>query len=171
MNDNNIYSPPQADLLEPLTEENASSQEHLATRWARFWASIIDSILSAVALFSILYVTGYMEAGLSGQLSVVGHIILGLMGLAIFVLLHGYLLATRGQSIGKYCLGTRIVSVHTNKILPLRKILIVRVLPLTIVGSIPVVGQFLILLNCLFIYRADRRCLHDLLAGTRVVKV
>jgi uncharacterized RDD family membrane protein YckC len=36
---------------------------------------------------------------------------------------------------------------------------------------IPIFGLFFVLADTLMIFRADRRCLHDLMAGTRVVKV
>jgi uncharacterized RDD family membrane protein YckC len=39
------------------------------------------------------------------------------------------------------------------------------------VALIPVIGGFLPLVDVLFIFRHDRRCIHDLLAGTNVVKV
>jgi uncharacterized RDD family membrane protein YckC len=39
-----------------------------------------------------------------------------------------------------------------------------------LIGSIPVVGAAYSLVDICFIFRDDRRCLHDLLAGTKVVK-
>ena len=36
---------------------------------------------------------------------------------------------------------------------------------------IPVIGSFLGLLDVLFIFRQDRRCLHDMVAGTEVISL
>ena len=44
-----------------------------------------------------------------------------------------------------------------------------RYLPFWVVGQVWVIGPILSLANPLFIFREDRRCLHDLLAGTKVV--
>ena len=38
-----------------------------------------------------------------------------------------------------------------------------------LVAQIPYIGAFLILADVLCIFREDRRCLHDHLAGTRVI--
>lgn len=36
---------------------------------------------------------------------------------------------------------------------------------------IPVIGQYISILNYLFVFRKNRRCLHDLIAGTQVINV
>jgi hypothetical protein len=46
-----------------------------------------------------------------------------------------------------------------------------RLLPLWLVQMIPVIGSFLGLLDVLFIFRQDRRCLHDMIAGTEVISL
>jgi uncharacterized RDD family membrane protein YckC len=40
-----------------------------------------------------------------------------------------------------------------------------------ILGSLPYVGSCYGLLDILFIFGADRRCIHDLIAGTKVVRL
>ena len=52
---------------------------------------------------------------------------------------------------------------------PLWRLLALRYLPLQAVGQIPILGVVVGLLNPLLIFRADRRCLHDHIAGTKVV--
>ena len=49
------------------------------------------------------------------------------------------------------------------KLLGLRYVLVMLVM------AIPIIGQLLGLADALFIFRSDRRCVHDLLAGTKVV--
>ena len=39
-----------------------------------------------------------------------------------------------------------------------------------LLGWVPRAGSFLGLADILFIFRRDRRCLHDLLAGTKVIE-
>ena len=48
--------------------------------------------------------------------------------------------------------------------------LVVRCATAMYVGVIPFLGRLLSLIDLLLIFRDDKRCGHDLLAGTRVVK-
>ncbi|MNT88741.1 RDD family protein [compost metagenome] len=52
----------------------------------------------------------------------------------------------------------------------LGNLLLKRYLVWWLLAYIPVVGMLVVLVDYLFIFRADRRCLHDLAAGTRVVQ-
>ncbi|MEA2700447.1 MAG: hypothetical protein QOI66_4718, partial [Myxococcales bacterium] len=40
-----------------------------------------------------------------------------------------------------------------------------------IISAIPYLGGLYALVDALFIFRDDRRCIHDLIAGTRVIAV
>ncbi len=44
-----------------------------------------------------------------------------------------------------------------------------RYLPTQVIVAIPVVGALYALVDALFIFGAEQRCLHDLIAGTKVV--
>ena len=46
-----------------------------------------------------------------------------------------------------------------------------RYFPLAVIAQIPFAGGIFSLIDCLFIFREDRRCIHDLIAGTKVVDV
>ena len=79
-----------------------------------------------------------------------------------------YLLHTKGQTIGKMLVGVRIVDVNSGQILPITKVIGLRVLPTWM-------GHFLTcgiggLIDSLFIFRDDQRCVHDLIAQTKVVQ-
>ena len=50
------------------------------------------------------------------------------------------------------------------------KLILLRYLPLALISPITFPGMVLWLLDVLFIVRKDRRCLHDLVAGSVVVK-
>jgi uncharacterized RDD family membrane protein YckC len=91
------------------------------------------------------------------------------MGVAAFLAINGWLLATRGQTIGKMLLGLRIVrsdgsAASAGKVIGLRYGLC------WLLAFIPLVGGLFGLIDALMIFRADRRCLHDLIADTIVVK-
>ena len=93
-----------------------------------------------------------------------------LIGFAAFVILHGRFLKTDGQTIGKKLVGIRIVDLN-DQILPLQGVIGKRYLPIVIAGLVPLVGQILTLVDVLFIFGSSKRCLHDYIAGTKVIGV
>ena len=63
----------------------------------------------------------------------------------------------------------KIVNLHGD-IPPIKDIILLRHVVVMLITHIPVVGVLIWLADILFIFRCDKRCLHDHLAGTRVVK-
>lgn len=162
-----IYQPPKADIGKPPSPEELV----LAGRDRRFTAALIDGLLSLVVTIPLMYFVGVFDAVAQGR--VLGPretILLAMAGLVIFLLMHGRLLAQHGQTIGKRMLGIRIVDLEGNTP-PLGRLIGLRYLPLWVAASIPIIANIVPLVDALFIFRADRRCLHDLVAGTRVVEV
>jgi uncharacterized RDD family membrane protein YckC len=163
MDEDNVYSPPAADL-------EISQGSILASRWARLAGSLVDGIVSMIILGPVMYFTGFWERAMSGEVPILDTIIYGLLGLVVYLVLNGYLLSKHGQTIGKLVLGTKIISVETNEILPLWKVFVVRYLPLAVLANLPLIGPLIVMIDSLFIFRKDKRCVHDLIAGTKVIK-
>jgi uncharacterized RDD family membrane protein YckC len=166
MNDDNPYAPPRA----PVADEASNSQE-LAGRGARLAAAIIDGIILGFIVWPFAVSTDYLNRATQGQVTMSDLLQISLVGLIGFLVLHGYLLHKYGQTIGKRLLGIRIVSASDGELVSLGKIFGLRYVPIQIAGIIPVIGNILPLVDVLFIFREDRRCLHDFIAGTKVVKV
>ncbi|RDZ28847.1 RDD family protein [Lysobacter silvisoli] len=168
--DENPYRSPQAALAEPV----AVPAGQLADRIVRLAASILDTIILMVVFMPIAYFGGYfqqvMDNAASGrQFMPIGVTVLwSCIGFAVFVLLQGYPLHTRGQTWGKRICKIRIVDLDGNKP-SLGHLLLRRYLPVNVVAAIPLVGMLGTLVDTLLIFREDRRCGHDLIAGTRVV--
>ena len=91
-----------------------------------------------------------------------------MVGQALFLILNGMLLAKHGQTIGKAIIGVKIVDTQQNAV-GFAKLYVLRYLTIVFISMIPVVGSLLNLLNILFIFGKERRCLHDRIAGTIVV--
>ncbi len=91
----------------------------------------------------------------------------GLIGLLVYQI---RLLSSEGQTWGKKTMKIRIVLYETGEIPSLGKSLGIRVFVNNLIGSIPVVGPIYSIADPLFIFGAERRCLHDLMAGTKVVE-
>ena len=91
-----------------------------------------------------------------------------LISQAIFLIVNGYFLAKKGQTIGKLAMGIKIVDLNGN--LPgMSSMFGLRYILVNAIGSIPLVGGLFSLVDALFIFAKDRRCLHDHIAGTRVI--
>ncbi len=166
MNEDNRYAPPQA----PVSDANLDEGE-LAGRGTRLIAAILDGILLGLIIWPYAMSSDYWARATQGQVGTSDLLQLSLVSLIGFLVLHGYLLHKHGQTIGKRLLGIRIVSATDGQLVSLGKIFGLRYVPIQLVSIVPIVGNILPLVDVLFIFREDRRCLHDLIAGTKVVKV
>jgi uncharacterized RDD family membrane protein YckC len=93
-------------------------------------------------------------------------VILGSVALLIIQLV---LLTTQGQTIGKKMMSIRIARYDDDGLPGFVKAVLLRGIVPGLMGSVPVIGGIFALVNILFIFRDDRRCIHDLIAGTHVV--
>jgi len=167
----------QSNYETPATTSEAAgtpSGPELAGRGRRFGAYLIDSIIAGIVLVAVAYfnpgplgvtMLDIMRDPMTQQMSTAGSI--GF--LIIFMAINSYLLVTKGQTLGKRMLGIRIVDAASNGAATAVKLLGLRYVLVLLVMAIPMIGQLLGLIDVLFIFRSDRRCVHDLLAGTKVV--
>lgn len=162
MSSENPYAPPDSDVT-------VSDPVDLASRGARLGGAIIDTIIAMTIIFPAMIVSGYWERAMAGDSAAADAVLLGVLGMVGFLVLNGYLLAKHGQTIGKRLVKTRIVSFADDQILSFGKVIGLRYVPVWVASQIPGIGAILGLVDTLFIFRKDRRCIHDLIAGTRVV--
>ena len=73
------------------------------------------------------------------------------------------------EKLGKMATKIQIVGIQDDRIIPLGRLVGLRIIPVWVVSVIPVIGSFIPLVDALFIFRKDRRCVHDLIAGTHVI--
>lgn len=95
-------------------------------------------------------------------------VVITLFEWSLFVALNGHLLNSYGQTIGKRIVGTKIVTLDGH-VPPLYKSLVQRYFAFEMVGFVPIIGAAIQIADKLAIFRNDRRCFHDHLAGTIVV--
>jgi uncharacterized RDD family membrane protein YckC len=163
----NPYAPPSADLTPP---EASTDAVPLATRGRRLGAAILDTLLMLAIQVPVLIAAGYFEAARQGQVGVGGTLAASLFGMVVYLAINGYLLAKRGQTVGKRLLNIQIVGIRDERIIPFGRVIGLRVAPIWAVSLIPAIGSLLAVVDALFIFRKDRRCLHDLIASTHVVE-
>jgi uncharacterized RDD family membrane protein YckC len=142
---------------------------NLASRWKRLGGSFIDGLISMVIIAPIMLATGVLQRVFRGEDMTFGQqATFFAVGWVVFLILNGYLLRNRGQTIGKAAVKTKIVDLSGN--LPnFGKIVVFRYLILGLIAQIPIGGTVAVFVNPLFIFGKERRCLHDYMAGTRVV--
>jgi len=167
MDDQNPYRSPDAVVAE-------ISDGELAERGTRLGAAIVDTLILLVILGPLMFFGGYwsgaMAAAERGQQVGLGTTLMwAAIGFGVFVLVQFVPLNATGQTWGKKVLGIKIVDLAGAKP-PIGRLLGARYLPMQLVGNVPFVGPVLAIVNVLLIFRGDRRCGHDLIAGTQVVK-
>jgi uncharacterized RDD family membrane protein YckC len=171
--DQGTFNPYQAPGEDREVERVAAGQVPLvlATRGSRLGASIIDALLAIIIVGPLQYVTGvYDDFPNATKPSPLQTVLWSAGGLVLFVLMHGYFLRKNGQTVGKRLLRIRIADVTDGSTPALDRLLLWRVLPVHLVVLLPYVGVLASLVDALFIFRRDQRCLHDHSARTIVVQ-
>ena len=165
MQDSNPYSAPAAAVADIAP---AGAQE-LAGRGLRLGGAIIDGLILLVILIPMMFVGGYFSGIMSGQEpSLATKLMWAAFGFVIFVLVQGYPLSQSAQTWGKKALKMKIVDLEGRQP-SLGTLLGKRYLPVQALGAVPYIGPLFGFVNVLFIFGEERRCIHDLIAGTRVV--
>jgi uncharacterized RDD family membrane protein YckC len=174
-NQGNPYAPPSSDLnlgtIPPLREGE------LAERGTRLVAQMMDGLLALLVLLP-----GMLEGFRSGAFRDSSNLAFfrnfGASGAGMFsgvawiglLLLQAYLVTIRGQSLAKGWLGIKIVKVDGSPVKFVSGVLLRHWLVLAL-QYVPGLNGAVALGDALFIFRKDRRCLHDLIAGTRVIQL
>jgi uncharacterized RDD family membrane protein YckC len=172
--DNN-FAPPKS-----FVADVADSTEDLqkASRGSRLGAVFIDGLL-----FSLPFLPAYLAAmpaivqrGTRNPLSI-WSAVAATGGWFYFAICAGLITAaitatlvhTNGQTIGKKWLGIKVVRKDGSRA-SLGRIFWLRYLLSTVIGIIPMIGSLYGLVDALFIFGDARRCVHDHLADTIVIR-
>jgi uncharacterized RDD family membrane protein YckC len=162
------YAPPQSHVEDVVLPGDAQPGE-LASRSKRFLAAMLDGGIAVGVIWLLSVLTPINVWDDDGSSLWEPQLFGALVGFLTYVALHGYLLAARGQTIGKAILRIRIARPDGSKP-SLGRILGLRESLQFLTAVIPMVGQIFVIVDCLFIFRASRRCLHDQIADTVVLQ-
>ena len=163
----------------PTDQVDARDGMRIATRRRRLGASLIDLLLSILCILPLEYATGFWQtmhlAILNARLTHVPYpdtlrLTSLAYGFAVFLILQSYPLISSGQTWGKRMLQIKIVGMDGNSPSMFRLMGLRQTSP-WIVSVIPWVAYPILCLDMLLIFRSDKRCGHDLIAGTRVIEV
>jgi uncharacterized RDD family membrane protein YckC len=137
--------------LPPVQSPPQVRQIALASRGSRLLAFIVDlAALLAIWLIGIFLNEPFVF----------------LIGLGAYIIWQIRWLSSYGQSIGKKVMNIKIVKIDTEENGGLVPNVLLRWFVNNIIGFIPLY----VLVDVLFIFREDQRCIHDMIAGTKVVE-
>lgn len=174
---NNNYAPPKSVVADVVADDAVGEK---ATRGSRLGASFIDGLI-----FGLPFVPSYIVAlrtivqpGQPRPSSIVVWTAIASTGVwfyfAIFALLctgtiTAVLVHKNGQTIGKKWLGIKVARKDGSRA-TLARIFWLRYLLNTLIALIPFIGSFYGLIDVLFIFGQAKRCCHDYLADTIVIR-
>ncbi len=171
-NPQNPYAPPGAPVQDIADSEGPGE---LAERSSRLGAYIVDALIGIVIEAPVLFVAmrhwtpaattraDLLKLAYNGGLPITA--VLTLAWAAVTIIL----VARHGQSIGKRAVGIKVVRSDGSKA-GLGRIFWLRNVVNNIPSVIPVVSFIYLLVDLLMIFGDSRRCLHDRIADTIVVK-
>ena len=155
----------------------------LASTGIRLGAAFLDSVFLMICTLpgSIMIALGLARQNITDLRSIQsidwaplarGAGVMGL-GALLICLIQVWMLSTRGQTIAKRLFGIRIVRLDQSEPGFVHAVALRAIVPMAIqfvLGLIPFLGVVFWLVDIGFIFRPDRRCVHDLIAGTIVVQ-
>jgi uncharacterized RDD family membrane protein YckC len=148
---------------------------HIAMNFAplrkRFFGILIDMLILLIICVPIGVSLGLIDfdVDMRASYSYENGIILATISSVAFLIINGYFLAKRGQTIGKMWAGTKIVDSSGNK-LKFVQVTLVRTIAFNFIGQIPLIGIIVATIDLLFVFSEEHRTLHDRLAGSYVVR-
>jgi len=139
----------------------------LADVGTRFVGAMLDGLLYLPVVIPGLLIQ-YLTADGDGDLTAlaIGSLVVGVLGVAI---VQWYMIATSGQSIAKRLLGMRIVRSGGSPVNFLHGV-VLRSWVIAFLSNVPGVGAIVGLVDAVMIFGEGRRCLHDRIADTIVIK-
>ena len=165
----NPYAPPRASVRD-IADPSALTAP--ADRGTRLGAAILDGIILMVMVYMpLMFVAVFAGAAgaaagdsVAGALGVVG-IGLTLVGFTVWCWLTIRYIRRNGQSIAKKIVGIRVIRTDGSPA-SLGRVFWLRNVVNGLISIVPLYG----LVDALFIFGDSRRCLHDKIADTIVVK-
>ena len=173
----NPFAPPRAHVEDQFT---APADMVTATRTSRFLAFLVDmSPAVIVGIMAAVMMPGLMKGDFGSSFASLGLFIFVFAVASIaWVVWNIVLLYRYGQTVGKKTLGIRVVRKDGSRV-SFARFFFLRGLAIGVLGAIVggiggamhfrFAGNIVTLVDYLMIFGAAHRCLHDLIADTRVV--
>jgi uncharacterized RDD family membrane protein YckC len=164
----NPYAAPSTDARTSYDDQFGLDQEYvLASRGSRFAGALIDGLVTVLACVPAFVLYG---GELLDDPSEDNILLVLAIPIVLVTIVQWYLISTSGQSIAKKLLGMKIVRLDGSDVGFVHGVLL-RVWVMGALQAVPFVGNFVGLADALAIFGEEHRCLHDQIAGTRVISI
>jgi len=179
MSEENPYTAPATDPQNSAQLGGAPGPHNYASLGERFLGKLIDGLIMLPVQFVLIMLLGSMfvrntavggVAAFTGGFSIIGNIVLGLLIMVCYIAIQWTFWKGSSQSIGKKVMKTQVVNLDGTPA-AVETIAFKRYALMTIISLVPFIGPLVMFVGILLIFRADRNCLHDDLAKTRVIKL
>ncbi|MBK9575873.1 MAG: RDD family protein [Fibrobacterota bacterium] len=167
MNSDNPYQFSQAGIDPDLVKD--PDELEMADLITRLGAAIVDGLFMGLPAGFLLAVFAFGSGLRGGDGMTTGMLIAGVWVL-IAVVIQCAQISAHSASLGKKMLGIKIVRMDGSHISWARWLFLRQGIT-GLIGQIPIAGTIFTLVDTLMIFGSERRCIHDLIADTRVVKV
>jgi uncharacterized RDD family membrane protein YckC len=155
-----------------MRQENIKAQTYeLASKFIRALSAGLDFLINLCVVILVVFLLSKFEVleGVSDlKPSFEYNLIITFVSFTIFLMLQGIFLFRYSQTIGKLATNIKIVGLN-NRSISFLKLILLRYTAWYMISLVPLIGGLILLLGYLLIFTKDRRCLHDLMAGTKVV--
>lgn len=143
------------------------TENSLAPVKSRILASLIDLSIGVLALLLAKFT---LSQSLGSVLSILG--VFASVAIVLGVIVYQAVsLSSTGQTVGKRVMRLRVVNFYDASNPGFVKVVLMRWWLPSLIYPIPYLGWAFWLADGLFVFKKDRRCLHDLMAGTIVVQL
>ncbi len=160
-----------------IVQDGIAGEYELASPWVRLGAVMLDGLILSIpsgiviglmlfVVFKIKIVNGALTS-MEDQLTVSATV--GLTVFVFYFLFNGYLLARKGQTLGKMLCEIRIIK-DDGSTPSLIDSFLKRYVLNSILQGIPLIGIVYSMIDTFLIFRESRKCLHDDIAGTIVIQ-
>ena len=174
-NDEQVYVTTESQFVDK--GNMVSEPSDLATRGTRLGAAALDLLIlvlffiPGVVLFFVMG-DGFENAdnlANADQTQLMIDIYLhSAVFLLAYIVINGVLLYKYGQTMAKRLLNIKIVRTNGDRI-GFGRLLGLRIILIQVICQVPLIGFLFMIINVLFIFREDHRCIHDLITDTKVI--
>ena len=142
-----------------------------STRLGAFLINVVLTVLAAIPGGILVFVLLASAGEPQEEFDWIVFVLVAYSGVILLWIFQAYLLVRDGQSIGKKLLYIKIVRYDNGERAGFLRIVLVREFLYLVMWFIPFLSLVYPLTDATFIFGSERRCLHDYLAGTKVIKV
>lgn len=134
----------------------------MSSRWRRLFGVLVDGIAGTVAVFAGAMLLPIMFAEPNPESA--EQMLVMFLPAIVFGICQMCMLTEHGRTVGKFAVGTKIIVAGGSPPGFYRGV-VLRVFAVSLLGFVPFFG----LVDALWIFGEQKRCIHDLIAGTWVV--